>query len=156
MPYSWDHNEDTVLTLWPHQSLPPEGFAAFILVTFALICLPLVMVLGSTLLWGLIPFAMAAVWGIYFALRKNQAAQQISEELRISDDDVVLQRRTRKTQQEWRCNRYWVRVTKYKDEGPVPDYLTLRGNGREVEIGAFLSEQERLTLYDELKREINP
>jgi uncharacterized membrane protein len=32
----------------------------------------------------------------------------------------------------------------------VPQYLTLSGNGREVEIGAFLSEEERLALYPEL------
>jgi uncharacterized membrane protein len=32
----------------------------------------------------------------------------------------------------------------------VPNYLTLKGNGREVEIGAFLSEPERLTLRREL------
>jgi uncharacterized membrane protein len=35
--------------------------------------------------------------------------------------------------------------------GPVPNYVTLSGNGREVEIGAFLSEEERKALYDDLR-----
>jgi uncharacterized membrane protein len=32
----------------------------------------------------------------------------------------------------------------------VPNYVTLSGNGREVEIGAFLSEDERKALYQDL------
>ena len=34
----------------------------------------------------------------------------------------------------------------------MPHYITLKGKGREVEIGAFLSEEERLSLYDDLNR----
>lgn len=57
--------------------------------------------------------------------------------------------------QEWDCDRYWTKVTKYDDEGPVPHYITLRGKGREVEIGAFLSEEERIALYDDLQRALH-
>jgi len=32
----------------------------------------------------------------------------------------------------------------------MPNYVTMLGNGREVEIGAFLSEEERLALYANL------
>ena len=35
--------------------------------------------------------------------------------------------------------------------GPVPNYLTLQGGPREVELGAFLSEEERLALRDEVQ-----
>jgi uncharacterized membrane protein len=34
----------------------------------------------------------------------------------------------------------------------VPQYLTLRGAGREVELGAFLTEAERVSLESELRR----
>jgi uncharacterized membrane protein len=34
----------------------------------------------------------------------------------------------------------------------VPHYVTLRGKGREVEIGAFLSEEERIALFEDLRR----
>ena len=46
----------------------------------------------------------------------------------------------------------WVTPHLHVTGGPVPNYLTLRGGPREVEIGAFLSEPERLALRDELQR----
>ena len=41
--------------------------------------------------------------------------------------------------------------TMHKTGGPVPNYVTLSGKGREVEIGAFLSEDERVSLFGELE-----
>lgn len=156
MPFEWTSTpqaKEQTLRLWPYQSLPLKGMAAFVLATFTMICLPLIMMLGSVLMWGLLPFALAAVWGIYFALRKNHASRLIEETLSITEDEVYLNRRAhKKPMQEWRCNRYWTKVTRYKTEGPIPEYITLRGNGREAEIGAFLSEEERVTLYEELRR----
>lgn len=35
--------------------------------------------------------------------------------------------------------------------GPVPDYLTLKGRDREVELGAFLTPEERKELAGELR-----
>jgi uncharacterized membrane protein len=43
-----------------------------------------------------------------------------------------------------------VRINDYPKEGPVEHYLTLQGGPREVEIGAFLTVEERLALQREL------
>ena len=56
----------------------------------------------------------------------------------------------RKEDQSWQCNTYWVKVTLHQKGGPVPNYITLKGSGREVEVGSFLSEEERIALYGEL------
>ena len=40
----------------------------------------------------------------------------------------------------------------YDKEGPVANYITLSGNGREVELGSFLGEDERKELFHELNR----
>ena len=155
MPYQWSPPADPehTLTLWPHQSLPPRGFALFIGVTFTMLLLPLVALLGTVLLWGLLPFLMLALAAIWFAIYRSRQQAQILEVLTLSHDTARLVRHTRSAPpQEWSCNRHWATPHIYKGEGPVPHYITLRGNGREVEIGAFLSEEERLTLYDELRQ----
>jgi len=153
MPYQWTepHSDLTELRLWPHQSLPPRGFAAFILTTFTLSTVPLYGLLGTAVLWGLLPFMLLTLGGIYFALRRNEADRQVTEVLTLTGDEVRLVRRAaRKAPQEWQCNAYWTRVACHKTGGPVPHYVTLAGAGREVEIGAFLSEEERKDLFDDL------
>lgn len=156
MPYDWvksdARTEVRELHLWPHQSLPPQGLAAFILATFSLLLIPLFALLGSVLLWGILPFVLLALGGTWFALNRNYRNRRIIEVLTLSGDHAHLLRRNPGGDvQEWDCNRYWARPEMHASGGPVPFYVTLRGAGREVEIGAFLSEDERKALYDELR-----
>lgn len=159
MPFQWTNAPDDPvqqMRLWPHQSLPARGMAAFVLSTFTLILIPTMPLLGSPILWGVLPFLLAAVWGVYFALQRNHRARQIVEVLTLDDDMARLHRTDPDgAVREWDCNRYWTKVTKYDDKGPVPHYVTLRGMGREVEIGAFLSEDERIALFDDLQRALD-
>ncbi len=157
MPYSWTtppRQEPQELHLWPHNSLPAEGFAALILGFFLFASLPLYGLLGTKLLWGLLPFMLASTAGIYYALRRNGRDRQILEVLTLSPERTHLSRTNPKGDvQHWESNTYWVKVTMHDKGGPVPYYVTLKGNGsdnREVEIGAFLSEEERKALFNEL------
>ncbi|WP_390910479.1 DUF2244 domain-containing protein [Pseudosulfitobacter sp. SM2401] len=156
MPYKWTSPKGATtqtMHLYPHQSLPARGMAAFVLTTFTLILIPTLPLLGSPILWGLLPFLLLAVWGMYFALQRNHKARQISEVLTLDTDTTQLIRTNPNGDtQTWDCNRYWTQVTKYETDGPVPHYVTLKGMGREVEIGAFLSEEERIALFEDLQR----
>lgn len=158
MPYQWTTAPGDMpqqMRLWPHQSLPARGFAAFVLATFTLILIPVFSLIGTVLLWGLLPFLMLAVAAIYWALQSNHRARQIEEVLTLDDTTATLIHTSAKGEvKEWQDNRYWTQVTKYEKEGPVPHYVTLRGHGREVEIGAFLSEEERIALFDDLQRNL--
>ncbi len=160
MPYNWTRTETEQtdeLHLWPYQSLPHRGFALFIGATFVMILLPLLAVLGTVVLWGLLPLLMLAVWAVWAALRRSRRDRQILEVLTLSPDLARLVRHNpRGPAQVWESNRYWVTATLHPRGGPVPNYVTLKGNGREVEIGAFLSEKERLRLHDELQRTLRP
>lgn len=155
MPYDWIKSGPEVkeLHLWPHQSLPPKGLAAFVLGTYALIAVPMIAILGSVAFWGILPFALLAVGGIWFALNRSYHDRRIVEVLTVSNNDAHLIRHNPKgPAQEWRCNKYWAHPEMHAHSGPVPFYVTLKGGGREVEIGAFLSEEERQALYNELAR----
>lgn len=157
MPYTWtkpdtpESGQVQELHLWPHQSLQPRGYGWFIGITLGLILMPLLSVLGTVVLWGVLPFVMLAVGGMWLALDRSRRNAQICEVLTLTEKRAHLIRRNpRGSIQEWHCNRYWARPEMHEHGGPVPHYVTLSGAGRKVEIGAFLSEDERVTLYSEL------
>ena len=155
MPYEWLPSEggEDRLHLWPHRSLTQSGFVWFVGLTAALIAVPLFGILGTPVLWAILPFLLGAIWAIWFALRKNGRDRDIVEDLRLTPDRITLVRHgPRGKRQDWEANPYWLRLTLHETGGPVPNYLTLRGGDREVEIGAFLDAAERLALYGDLKR----
>ncbi|WP_353312691.1 DUF2244 domain-containing protein [Shimia sp. NS0008-38b] len=155
MPYRWDTSASTdqpVLSLRPHRSLPRRGFAAMVLFAFTMGTLPLYGLLGTAFLWGLLPFILLMVAGLWWGLERSYKDGDILEELTLQDDTLRLSHKPARGQsQQWECNIYWVQVRSHAHGGPVPYYITLTGNGRTVEIGRFLSEEERQTLYPELE-----
>ncbi len=160
MPYQWTQKTSSEvqdqLDLWPFSSLPHSGFASFIMTTFVLITIPLFALIGTILFWALLPFLMITVAAIYFAIRKNFRDRSIIERLTLDTDQFkLLRQEANGEQKDWECNAYWARVHMHETGGPVPHYVTLSGNGREVEIGAFLSEEERKELFVELQARFN-
>lgn len=142
---------ETRLHLWPHRSLSQRGFVWFVGATALLIAVPLLAAIGSAILWALLPFLAATIWAIWFALRKNGTDRDIIEDLTLTRDRATLVRHgPNGARQGWEANSHWVRVEVHTKGGPVPNYLTLKGGPRIVEIGSFLSEDERLALYREL------
>jgi uncharacterized membrane protein len=158
MPYLWTTPAPAPdaplaeLRLWPHRSLPPQGFVVFFGITAALIAVPLLAVIGSPVLWGVLPFFIATFAAMWWGLKRSWSDRAMVEELCLWPDRVTLTRTgPRRNHQAWEANPHWVRVTLYPRGGPVENYLTLTGAGREVEIGAFLSEDERIALRGELQ-----
>ena len=168
MPYAWvktplatpDHSgvervcgePIAELRLWPHRSLSPLGFVTFFGITALLVAIPLLAVVGSPVLWGVLPFFVATMVAMWWGLKRSWADAAMSEELRLWNDRISLLRHgPGDLQASWEANPHWVRVSLHPTGGPIPDYVTLRGAGREVEIGAFLSENERRALFEELR-----
>jgi len=141
------------LRLWPHRSLPRRGFVRFFGATAALGALPILTVVGSPILWGLLPFFLVTMGGLWAAIQFSYRTGEVVEDLRLWPDRVELTRcESRRPLRRWEANPHWIRPALHEKGGPVPNYLTLTGAGRTVEIGAFLSEDERLTLWRELPR----
>lgn len=153
MPYILTRHTPTsaTLKLWPHNALNPRGFVMVIGMTAATLALPLIAVLGSPVLWGLLPFMGIVLWGLWLGLDRNWRDRQIVEEMAFSRSAVTLHRTNpRGPAQDWQADPYWVTVNLIPRGGPVEHYLTLTGGGREVELGAFLMPDERIKLHDDL------
>ena len=118
----------------------------------ALATLPLLAILGSPALWAVLPFAAIAVAGVWFALQRSYRDGQVIEVLTLTPTLVTLTRHgPHGRRQTWQANPHWVRIVLHPTAGPVPNYLTLQGGAREVELGAFLSGDERLALRAEVQ-----
>jgi len=140
------------LHAWPFRSLPRKGFVGILGLAFLCLMIPLFPLIGTTLIWGLLPFALIALGGLWFFIEKSYKDGEILEELRIWPDHITLTRHGPKRRlQTWEANPYWV-TTDLHPNGPVKNYITLTGNQRTVELGAFLDENERPTLYADLQR----
>lgn len=144
------------LTLWPHRSLTLRGFAGVLALVTAGLALPLVPLIGTSAAWGLLPFLAAALLGLYAAIRRSYADGRLTEELRLWPDLITVERREpRGAVRRWHADPAWVRL-RLIENARIEKYLTLAGNGREIELGAFLSPGERVSLHRDLSVALGP
>lgn len=157
MPFEWlpGGGQTRRLLIWRHRSLTPRGFAWVIGLTAAALVLPLVAVVGSAVLWGLLPFATVALWGLWRGLQHGWSGGGTREEVELTRERMTVTRHDPgRPVRRWQGNSYWVRAT-LSGNGPVENYLTLSDGGRVIELGAFLSPDERQALKDELSAALN-
>ena len=77
---------------------------------------------------------------------KNFNDALLIEKLKIYPKKIILERKEPNNDiKKWHSNPYWTKVNIYNN-GPVESYLTLKGNGKEVELGSFLTPEERINL----------
>ena len=162
MPYRWsapstdpDAPHRIELYIWPHRSLPRRGFVWVIGITAGALALPMLAVVGSTVLWGLLPFGLLAIWGLWFAIERSYRSGTTREHLILTPDTFKVTRHDPDREDRiWRTNPYWVRVSLHQ-RGPVESYLTVTDGQRKIELGGFLSPEERQALHDDLHRELS-
>lgn len=137
-------------SLWPHRSLSVQGWRIFLGLLAAGLSVPLLFLIGSLAAWGMLPFLVAALLAVYWAMRRNFHDADLVEELRLWPDLITVERREpRGRVHRWHANPFWVQP-RLLDGAHVEKYLTLKGGGREIELGAFLAPWERERLYEEL------
>ncbi len=140
------------VTLWPHRSLSPEGFRWVMGIVAAGLAFPVIPFLGTPVGWGLLPFLIAAEAALWLAFRRSYRDGRLREVLRLWPDLVTVDRiEPGGRRQAWSANPYWVTLALH-DDAKIESYVTLKGNGREIELGAFLSPDERVALHAELSR----
>lgn len=142
------------ITLWPYRSLSPEGFRIILGITAAGLALPLLALAGTGASLALAPYAALAFLALWGFIKLSYRSGRITEVLRLWPDAIAVERREPWGRiKRWEANPYWVDV-EMTDTKAVQRYLTLRGNGRTIELGAFLTPEERVALADELRTRI--
>jgi len=139
--------------LHPHTSLSPRGFLLFM----ALLCAMsftagiAFMLAGAWPVFGFFGLDVLIVW---LAFRANYRAGRRCERLVLTDDALTVERVSPGgARRSWRFQPYWLAVV--LDEPPrrgAP--LTLRSHGRALEIGAFLTPEEKQELAEALRAEL--
>jgi uncharacterized membrane protein len=158
----WRDRRDRPLytaTLWPNRSLSLKGRQIVLGVAATGLAVPLLLTLGTPVFWGLLPFLSLALWLLWFSLRRNQFDGRLIEQVAVWRDEIRVERREPAGRvRRWSADPFHVRLTVHP-EAKVEQYLTLRtygrtsrrGSGREIELGAFLSPDERVMLATEIE-----
>lgn len=151
----WAERADPPLyrvALWPHRSMGPTGQRTVLAVAALGLSVPLVPAFGTPVFWGLLPFCVAALTLLWLGFRRSDRDGTLTEELLLWRDEVRVERREpRGRVLRWRASPYWLRLTLHAEGAKVENYLTLKGGGREIELGAFLSPDERLALKADIE-----
>lgn len=162
MPYEWVTLDATPeaplaeLHAWPYRSLPRRGYAWFIGATAIGLGILMASVIGSPILWGLLPFALGALLAMWWALAQSYRSGETMEVLRLWPGKIALHRADPgREDRHWSANPHWARVEMDLHHPSLPCYLTLHGGPRVVELGAFLTPEERRRLYGDLRAYLN-
>lgn len=140
---------DAVLT--PHRSLSPRGFV----ILMAAVCL---VSFGAGLAfflvgaWPVVGFLGFDVLLIYLAFRINYRHARMYERVELARDRLVVRRVDHwGKERRWDFQPTWLQVL--IDEPPAHDSrLTLRSHGRSLDVGHFLTAEERLDLAKALRQ----
>jgi uncharacterized membrane protein len=140
------------IELVPHCSLSSRGAVLFFggLSTVALGIAGLFAVQGF---WPILPFAGIEMLLLGWALERSFARRERTEVITVSEQEVFIEvaRRDRRSQVVF--SRHWAQV---KLRSPVsrlhPSRLLIESHGRALEVGRFLTEEERRGLAIRLQR----
>jgi len=138
----------------PNQSLSWRG-AVRVYVFITACCLGIGVAFALHGFWPVLPFAglEVIVLGIAFYLCLSRS--QVREVVTVNADVVTVEKGRQQPQEHWECPRAWARVALQRS--PIawyPQRLLVAFQGKQVEIGQCLNEEERSVLAGELQHMI--
>ena len=135
--------------LYPHRSLPPQGFVL------------LMAVLGAVSFAAGMSFVLMGAWPIcgyfgidvllvYLAFRASYRSARMHEWVRLTEHSLTVERVSQRGERRrWQFQPFWLRVR--LEEREETNRLVLTSHGRELVVGGFLAPQERHSLAAALK-----
>ena len=140
------------IRLVPNRSLDSNGTKVVFCVIACGFLLPIIPFIGSPIGTTLTIFSGLTFYLFLTLLQKNFQQGSTFEEILISKRKIkVVHQEKNKEQLTWECNPYWTKVHLDINNPRLKNYLTLVGAGKRIELGAFLSPDERLELRDKIQ-----
>ena len=118
----------------------------------ALCCLGIGIAFALHGYWPVLPFAGIEVIVLGIAFYLCLLRSQVREVISVNADVVTVEKGRHRAQEHWECPRAWARISLQRS--PLtwyPSRLVITFQGRQVEIGKFLTERERCELAEELE-----
>ena len=138
--------------LYPRCSLTPRTARIFI-ASFALSTFAVAGFFALQGYWPVLPFAGLEIGLLMWATRASMRKGQERETISITEESVVIQRRSGQIEQRSVFPRHWSKVKLHAPQTALhPSRLILESHGRACEVGRFLTEDERRTLAIRLKQ----
>ncbi len=104
-------------------------------------------------LWLVLPFSGLEWLLLIYAFRASLDGGRTREVLTIGASQVVLERGREAPETVYRFQRAWLTLEWIQPRfRGYPGRLAFRSHGRQVDVGGFLPEEERMTLFRELQQ----
>jgi len=145
-----EHQYDFLIR--PNRSMTAKGmtlFVVFVGVAVFLVAIRFVL-LGA---WVILPFAILEVALLAAGFWLYERASRYRETVQLSRKNILITQESVKGRKSWQFNPYWVQVKLLPDPNDwYPSQLIIGSHGKQVEIGACLTNQEREELSKALKQ----
>lgn len=127
----------------PNQSLSWRGLVVFY-VGIVTISMTIALAFYATGLWMVLPFSGLEMLALGAALYVCAWRGEMREVISIDEQRVAVEKGRRRLAERYEFQRGWAQVVLQGSRTSwYPTRLLIRSHGREVEVGAFLNEQER-------------
>ena len=101
--------------------------------------------------WPVLPFAGLELALLWYCLYRSASEGLVSEVIDIDESTVAVERGLRTLRHRWKFQRAWTRVELQTASARLhPSHLLLGSHGRTVRLGAFLNEDERRGIAQQL------
>ena len=136
----------------PNRSLSNQG-TIFVFIFLALgLFIPIIPFIGSHIGIALTLFSGCTFYLFLFFLGKNFQSGQKYEEIKISSEKIqIIHKEVNKEKLIWEGNPIWSQIIMEKRSKKMENYLTIREKGRYIELGTFLSPNERKNLNNKIQ-----
>ena len=142
---------DFRLLIRPDCSLSLRGVKVLVL-TFALVAASIGVFMLTLGAWPVLPFLgleIAVLAAVFLMLQRRARFYDLVE---AKGDDVRLHQRGRHGEKTGKLNRYWTQVRLAAGGHWYPSRLLVGSHGNYMEIGAALTEEDRIKTAKELQR----